>query len=357
MEVVGRKRETSLLKKALISPKSELIAVYGRRRVGKTFLIDVVYAKDKYFEITGLHNGDIADQLEHFYNTLKATWSANKKVDKPTSWFEAFDLLEKYVLASRRKSKKVIFIDEFPWMDTPRSKFLMAFENFWNSFAAKRNDLVVVICGSAAAYMVKRVVKNKGGLHNRITEHIKLSPFNLHETEAFLQSKGIKLTKYDILQLYMVMGGVPHYLDKINPGESVAQIIDRLCFSGDGALHNEFENIFESLFNHHEKHVALIKALTSKKKGLTRSELVKISGLSSGGTFTKALDELMESGFIGQFYPYKKKLKDSVYKLTDEFSLFYLKFMQNKKRLPFEQRQGKQSFYAIFLVLPRCLIK
>ncbi|MGB0431677.1 MAG: AAA family ATPase, partial [Bacteroidia bacterium] len=331
-----------VLKKVLNTPKSEFVAVYGRRRIGKTFLIDTVYSKDKFFEVTGLHNGSLTDQLEHFHSMVLAQWKAKKKLSKPKSWFEAFQQLETFILSSRSKKKKVIFIDEFPWMDTPRSKFLMAFENFWNSFAAKRKDLVVVICGSAAAYMVKRIVKNKGGLHNRITEHIKLSPFNLHETEIFLQQKGAKLTRYDILQLYMIMGGVPHYLDKINQGESVAQIVDRLCFETDGPLFNEFENVFESLFSQHDKHVALIKALASKKKGLTRKELLSISGLASGGTLTQILDELLESGFIGQFYPYKKKVKDSLYRLTDEFSLFYLKFMQNKKRM------GKGTWLSLF---------
>lgn len=342
MSVVGRKNEIDLLRKALFSSKSELIAVYGRRRVGKTFLIDQVYKQDFFFEITGLHNGSYADQLEHFFNVLQTHWKGAKKFKVPDSWFSAFEQLMAFINSSKSSKKKVIFIDEFPWMDTPRSKFLMAFENFWNAYAAKRKDLVVVICGSAAAYMVKNVVKNKGGLHNRITEHIKLLPFNLHETEVFLKNKGINLTRYDVLQLYMVMGGVPHYLDKVQRGESVAKIVDRLCFSQSGALHNEFENIFESLFSQHEKHIAIIKALASRKKGLTRSDLVKISGMPSGGTFTKVLNELLESGFIGQFLPYKKKLKDALFRLTDEYSLFYLKFMQNKKR------QGEGTWLSLY---------
>ncbi|MCB0736472.1 MAG: AAA family ATPase [Bacteroidetes bacterium] len=332
MELVGRKREIELLQNALKSTQSELVAVYGRRRVGKTFLINKVFAKSKYFEITGLHNGNMTDQLQHFSTELLSQWKSKRKLQEPKSWMEAFGQLSDFISASNSTKKKVIFIDEFPWMDTPKSKFMMGFENFWNSYASKRHDLVVVICGSAAAYMVKKVIRNRGGLHNRITQRIRLAPFNLHETEVFLHQKGIKLTRYDILQLYMVMGGVPHYLEKITKGESVAQIVDRLCFEDGGALKNEFQNIFESLFNQHEKHVAVIKALASKKKGLTRSQLLEISGLPSGGTFTKIVEELTESGFIGLNLPYKKKVKDALYRLTDEFSLFYLKFMQGNKQ-------------------------
>jgi len=333
MLVVGRLKEIEVLKQSLKSSRSELIAVYGRRRIGKTYLIGQVYGKHIYFEITGLHNGTLSDQLQHFSKMLAKQWKAGNKLQKPENWFEAFDQLEAFINASRAKSKKVIFIDEFPWMDTPRSKFLMAFENFWNSFAAKRNDLVVVICGSAAAYMVKNIVKNRGGLHNRITQHLRLAPFSLYETEQFLKYKGIKFTRYDVLQLYMAIGGVPHYLDKIKPGQSVHQAIDNLCFSTDGDLVDEFENIFKSLYVQHQKHMAIVATLAQVKKGLSRNDILQKSKLASGGTFSKTLDELIESGFVSQYLPYKKKAKDALYRLTDEYTLFYAKFMSSKKRL------------------------
>jgi uncharacterized protein len=327
MSLIGRKSEISILLDALKSNRSELIVVYGRRRLGKTFLVRNVYKNDIRFEFSGIHSGSLKQQLRNFHLTLSAK---NTGFKKPSDWIEAFHQLSQYIDKLTSKKKKVIFIDEFPWLDTRKSNFLPAFDNFWNSYASKRDDLVVILCGSAASYMIKNIIKSKGGLHNRLTNKIQLLPFNLYETEQLLQNNKVKLSRYDILQIYMAMGGVPHYLEKILPGESVAQTLDRLCFTKDGFLRTEFDNVFASLFDQHDNHEAIIKTLASVRKGLTRNEVLAKSKVKSGGTLSKTLLELEESGFIEKYLPYKGS-KDSLYRLTDEYSMFYIKYIENTK--------------------------
>ena len=330
--IVGRLEEQLLLDEAQTSPRSELIVVYGRRRIGKTFLIREFYKKNIFFEFTGLHNGKLKDQLFNFNTALNRTLKAKDKEEVAESWMEAFSQLEKRINAKAvSKQKKVIFIDEFPWIATARSKFLMSFENFWNSFASKRDDLIVVICGSAASYMVQKIIRNKGGLHNRITRKIRLLPFTLLETKQYLESHRIHYTLYDIVQLYMAIGGVPHYLDQIKRGQSVAQNIDRLCFSKDGLLKNEFVELFQSLFDYSKKHIAIIEALAAIRKGITRTELMKRSKIKSGGDLSLKLEELIESGFVSEYNYYKNKKQLSLYRLSDEYCLFYLKFIKGGK--------------------------
>jgi AAA+ ATPase superfamily predicted ATPase len=326
--LIGREKEIAVLNERLQSNSSELIAVYGRRRVGKTFLIRECYKKNRVFEITGYCGGSMRDQLRNFHSQLKKNYKRINKYPIPKDWFTAFELLESYLDSLRKSDKKVVFIDEFPWLATTRSKFLMAFENFWNTYCTKRNDLVVVICGSAASFMVNRVIRNKGGLHNRITCKIPLKPFNLFETEEYLKSKKVGLTHYDIIHLYMTIGGIPFYLDKIRRGESVAQNIDRLCFDNDGELINEFQDVFISLFSNSLAHEKMIRVLAKTRKGITRNELLKKCGFGSGGPYSNALDELIISGFVHQYASFGKKSRESIYRLTDEYSLFYLKYME-----------------------------
>lgn len=326
-KLIGRKHEIEILTRALNSNKSELIAVYGRRRVGKTFLVRNVFRNNILFEISGIYKVPLKQQLSNFHLTL-----TNKNIGfpKPSDWIEAFDQLSQFISKQRSKKKKVIFIDEFPWLDTRKSRFLPAFDNFWNSYASKRDNLVVVICGSAASYMIQNIIKSKGGLHNRLTEKIQLAPFNLHETEQLLLQNKVKFSRYDILQIYMAMGGIPHYLERISSGESVAQNIDRLCFRKDGFLRSEFENIFASLFDQHENHALIVRTLASIRKGLTRTEIVNRGKVRSGGTLSKTITELEQSGFIEKYIPYQGN-KDAIYRLSDEYSMFYIKYIEKTK--------------------------
>lgn len=330
-KVIGRQEEKKMLQQALKSKVPELIAVYGRRRVGKTFLIRQALQKEIVFEFTGTKETNLKQQLANFTKILGKAAGNEKLYRVPDNWSDAFDLLIHYVTPKLETGKAVIFLDEFPWMNTHKSGFLSAFDYWWNSWGTKQDNLLVIICGSAAAWMIQHVVNNKGGLHNRITRKIRLLPFTLQETEAYLKERKVKLDRYQILQLYMVMGGVPHYLKEIRKGESSAQAIDRLCFSKNGLLQNEFKNLYHSLFDDATRHLAVIKALAKNNCGLTRNEIIDAANLSSGGRITELLDELIESGFITSWLPYDKKSKDAIYKLADEYSHFYIKFMEQER--------------------------
>jgi uncharacterized protein len=332
-ELIGRSAEKAILKDALRSTQAELIAVYGRRRVGKTYLIETVCAEQILFMFSGGKQVALDVQLDNFCSAMHRALQPEALGTFATAknWNEAFRTLVQLLEKHKSEQKRVLFLDEFPWLDQKKSGFLAAFDHFWNNWATRQNWLVVVICGSAASWMIQNVVRNKGGLHNRLTQRIRLRPFNLHETALFLESKHIRLSRYDILQLYMVTGGIPHYLRSIKPGESVAQTIDRLCFTKDGWLSIEFKELYPALFGGAKKHMTVIRALADKQSGLSRSEILERGQFSSGGTVTKVLEELEESGFITAYMPFGKQAKDAIYKLTDEYSLFYLKFIEGSK--------------------------
>ena len=341
--LIGREKEKKILEAALKSNRPELLVVYGRRRIGKTFLIDSVYKKEIKFRFSGIHKASMKEQLANFHLLLS---DKNPKFKEPKSWIEAFHQLGIYFASIKSKKKKVIFIDEFPWLDSRKSSFLAAFDNFWNSFASKRDDIVVIVCGSAASYMIQNIINNKGGLHNRLTERIQLSPFDLNETEQLLKQNKVKFSRYDILQIYMAMGGIPHYLEKIIPGESVPQTIDRLCFNKNGFLRSEFSNVFSSLFEFYEKHESIVRSLAKVRKGLTRNEISQKTKILSGGGLTKALMELEDSGFIENYVPYQGT-KDSIYRLSDEYSMFYIKYIEGTNPSAGDiwiKMQGKQSY-------------
>jgi uncharacterized protein len=329
--IIGREPEIRILQQALASPRAELIAMYGRRRVGKTYLIETVFKKEMVFALTGLNGASRFKQLENFNETLSKAFGLPAEMVTPPNWLKAFRRLINYLEPQLSEAKKVIFLDEFPWLDTPKSGFLSAFDHFWNSWATKQQNLVVVICGSAASWMIQNIVRHKGGLHNRLTRRIRLMPFNLYETEQFLKSLYVNLDRYQIIQLYMATGGIPQYLSDIQPDESAIKIIDRLCFTKDGWLIDEFNSLYSALFDNADKHICVVKALADKPTGLTRTEILEVCQVSSGGGVTKILEELLESGFISEYIPFDKTVKDAIYKLTDEYSLFYLKFIEDSK--------------------------
>jgi uncharacterized protein len=328
MELIGRESERLIIERLIESERSEFLAIYGRRRIGKTFLIDQVCGTKIVFSMTGLHHANLSEQLQNF--TLAFQNKTRKFISKPTNWLEAFNLLIQYI-ENLPKGKKVVFIDELPWLSTPRTNFLGSIEHFWNSWASKRTDILLVVCGSAASWMINNIVKNKGGLHNRLTQTIRLLPFKLKDTELLLKKNGIQFTKYQIAQLYMIMGGVPYYLMAVEKGMSIDQIINDLCFSKDGLLRNEFDYVYHSLFDNPDTHLTIIRALASKNRGLTRSEILEETKLPNAGSTTRLLEELEESGFIIKYTPILNKNKDSLYRIVDFYTLFYLKFIQNQK--------------------------
>ncbi|MBK8634226.1 MAG: ATP-binding protein [Saprospiraceae bacterium] len=329
MEVQGRDKEIALMEQLLESDRSEFLALYGRRRVGKTYLIDQLYGNKMVFAMSGLHDATLPEQLQNFSQAFQS--STKQITPTPKNWLEAFHILIQHIEKIKRPSKKVVFIDELPWLSTARSGFLSSIEHFWNSWASKRKDILLVVCGSAASWMIQNIVRNKGGLHNRITQTIRLLPFTLGETEKLLKSNGIKLSQYQMAQIYMVTGGIPYYLMSVKRGQSVPQIINNLCFNKDALLAKEFDYLFESLFGNGQNHLAIINALAEKNIGLTRTEILKKSKLPNAGSTTRLLDELEESGFIGKYTPFEKKSKDALYRIADPYTLFYYKFIKSTK--------------------------
>lgn len=328
-EIVGRIEEKKQFKELLQSNESEFVAVYGRRRVGKTFLIREYFKQHISFHLTGLSNATLPQQLVNFH-TCMCTGYPKYKETIPVSWFEAFQQLIKRI-EKTKKQKHVIFLDELPWLDTPKSYFISALEHFWNSWASARKDILLIVCGSAASWMIHKLINNKGGLHNRITHRMKINPFTLKECDEYFKYKKISFNRYQIIELYSVMGGIPYYLDAVKKGKSAAQNIDTICFSEQGLLKNEFSNLYASLFKHAEHYEAVVKALSKKSKGLTRDEIINTSKIQNGGGTSKILSDLEESGFIRKYTPFGKQYRESLYQLVDFYTLFYFNFIQAKK--------------------------
>lgn len=331
-KIIGRVEELAILEKLLLSPDPEFIAVYGRRRVGKTHLIREFFGDKICFEITGMYNVSLTDQLTNFSRALGKAAGMVIQPQRPRSWAEAFLQLEQFLQSRREKDKTgklVVFLDELPWLNTPRSKFISAFEHFWNTYGSRQKNLILVVCGSAASWMIQNIVRSKGALHNRLTRQMRLLPFTLAETEEFLLKRNIKLTRFQIIELYMVMGGVPFYLMQAEQGLSAAQIIDNVCFTPTGLLRNEYEKLYSSLFENSEVHLKIVSLLVQKQSGLSRNELLAATKLNTGGTLSRVLEELEESGFIESRIPFGKKVNDSLYRIADEFTLFYFAWIKN----------------------------
>ena len=331
-KLIGRKKELEQLKKLIDVESPAFLAVYGRRRVGKTYLIRQAFDNQFDFYLTGISNGSLTQQLANFHVALIQFDPLANGKEPASDWFTAFQQLIALLKSSKRR-KKIIFLDELPWLDTAQSNFISALEHFWNSWASARNDIILIVCGSAAGWMTNKLIHNRGGLYNRVTCRIKLEPFTLKECEEFLKYKSGIFDRYQIVQLYMVLGGIPFYLEQVDPTESAAQNINRLFFETNGLLRAEFESLYKSLFNKAEKHMAVIEILSKKAKGLTRSELIKGAKLSTGGGITRILKELEESNFIRRYISYGKIEKNSLYQLTDFYSLFYLRFIKKAGNL------------------------
>ncbi|MBQ9059086.1 MAG: AAA family ATPase [Atopobiaceae bacterium] len=324
--IVAREREIQVLTSTLEEEYSQFIAVYGRRRVGKTFLILESFDYTFTFQHSGLANGSLSDQLYAFTDSLRDAGLQN--FAQPKNWLEAFSLLKELIRSSQSK-KKVVFIDELSWMDTPKSGFVTALESFWNGWASARKDIVLIVCASATSWMLNKIIHNKGGLYNRLTNRIHLQPFTLRECEEYLHAQGIELSKHQILECYMIMGGVPYYWSFLEKGKSLSQNIDSMFFSRDAILAHEFDHLYASLFSHPEDYLKIVSALAGKKAGLTREELVASTKLADSGALSKKLDELESCGFVRKYHAYGKAKRGALFQLIDNFTLFYYKFLSN----------------------------
>lgn len=337
--MVGREKEISELTEKYKKDRAELVAVYGRRRVGKTYLVDETFKGRITFRHAGLSPVEMAEQprvrplkqqLKAFYYSLLTQGMAKKHC--PTDWLEAFFMLEMHLQSVDDGSRQLVFLDELPWMDTPKSGFITAFEAFWNGWACHRN-VMVVVSGSATSWIKDKLINNHGGLYGRVTYEIKLEPFSLRECEQLFAERGISLSRYDIVQSYMIFGGIPFYLNYFQRGRSLAQNVDELFFQNGAKLRPEYDRLFSSLFANPDMMKTIVKVLSKRSKGYTRKELAALSGYPEGGSLTKDLAALIASNFIIRYIPFGDGKKEEHYKLVDPFCIFYLKYVENQDSL------------------------
>ena len=323
--ILGREEELDILKEAALDDRSRFIAVYGRRRIGKTFLIREAFGYRFTFQHAGLSDGGIREQIFAFESSIKDAGGTFS--DKAKNWLEAFEDLKELIRLSREE-RKIIFIDELSWMDTQNSDLIVALENFWNGWASARKDIVLIVSASATSWMINKVIHNKGGLYNRLTDRIGLGSFTLAECEKYVKACKLNLNRDQILQYYMIFGGVPYYWTFLRKGLSIPQNVDRILFDKEAPLKDEFEHLYSSIFRYPETYIRIIKTLGCKKVGMTREELISASGIPNSGNLSKKLEELESCGFIRKYTSYGKKSKAAVYQLIDHFTLFYYQFME-----------------------------
>lgn len=325
---IGREKECTVLQKCVESDSAQLVIVYGRRRVGKTFLINQFFNGRFDFKVTGLYNQPKESQLKAFMTELDSQTQRENTV--PNDWMDAFILLKTYLASLEKNEKHIVFFDEMPWFDTQKSDFLAAFEWFWNDWGSTQDNLIVIVCGSATAWMVEKIDKNKGGLFNRQTRRIFLEPFTLKETEDYLKSRHISWERYDIAECYMIMGGIPFYLSQLDEELTYTQNIDNLFFRKRAVLWDEFDHLYKTLFSNSEQHIKVVEALSSKRIGLTKKEILEKTKLPNNGLFSKVLENLVNSGFVRVYPFYGNKSLKTLYQLADFYTMFYYKFLKNK---------------------------
>lgn len=325
-KLIARDKECQLLQQSLQSDESEFVIICGRRRIGKTFLVEQFFERKYDFKFVGGHNMKTRDQLSNFAKALRKY--SGKRHESFKTWFEAFDALEEYLESLPNERKKIVFIDEMPWMDSSRSDFISALENFWNGWANGESDILLVATGSATSWMTDKLLKNRGGLYNRIRQRIYLKPFTLKETEEYLKSQSFDWDRYQILQSYMLTGGVPFYLKMLNPKLSFAQNLDTLCFSDNGILRIEFDELYNSIFSRADSYIDIVRTLAKNKSGLNRQEISEKTNLS-GAFLTKILTNLERCNFIEKTNVFGIRKRETIYKLVDFYTLFYFKFIED----------------------------
>ncbi len=323
MKLIGREIQKVQIEKYYNENRSHFIAVYGRRRVGKTFLIKEYFQNNFTFYCTGLLNGNKNQQLHNFVTNMNRQLKYFDENASINNWYDGFNELIRALSEIKENQKKVIFMDELPWMDSPGSDFLLGLEYFWNSWASTQKDILFIVCGSATSWIVNKLFNNTGGLYNRVTAKINVEPFTLNECQSFFQEKGFQYNQAQCIESYMVFGGIPYYLDKFSKELSPAQNINDNCFGKNAFLAMEYQMLFKSLFKKHQFYMSVVEAICTKNKGLTREEIAKSTKLSDGGSLTKILLDLELSNFIKKYTPLGKKSKGSLFQMTDSFCLFY----------------------------------
>lgn len=332
MNLIGRIKEQECLLSMLESERAEFLAIYGRRRIGKTYLVRQFFDKKKcvFFNSIGIKDGNMKTQVDRFVKEIGQVFYKGTEIKEQNNWFDAFDALTEAIDKFVSTDKKVVlFFDEFPWMETHKSGLLQALDYIWNKQWSNNSRIKLIICGSSASWIINKIINNKAGLHNRITKKIQLMPFNLKETHEFLAKKNITLNHKQITQLYMTTGGVPYYLQEAQKGLSATQLVEKLAFHHDSILFKEFDNLFSSLFDDAETYIDLLRIIAKNKTGTGQEEIIKESKhFSRGGRVVKKLSELEEAGFIISFKPHFHKKRGIYYRLIDEYTLFYLDWIE-----------------------------
>lgn len=325
--IIGRKEECHRLDRCMSERQAQLIVVYGRRRVGKTYLIQQYFDGRFDFKFTGAYRQPREVQLANFAREMSRQASSWQAV--PKDWDEAFAVLRDYLSSLSQDEKRIVFFDEMPWMDTQRSGFMAAFEWFWNDWGASQENLVFVVCGSATSWMIENFDENKGGLFNRQTCRLYLLPFTLSEVEQYLQSRQIEWARYDIAECYMIMGGIPYYLSLLDSQRSYLDNIDNLFFRKRAELWDEFDHLYQTLFENSEQYIKVVEILGKKRSGMTRSELIKETEISANGKLSKMLKSLTDSGFVREYAFFGHKKKETIYQLADYYTAFYFRFIKD----------------------------
>ena len=329
-EIIGRHKEQDLLSEYLGSGRAELIAVYGRHRVGKTFLIRKYFKNTFAFDMTGVLEGTRIEQMAAFNTALKIYGYQGKKCN---TWLDAFFALRELLERKMREGERqVIFIDELPCLDTPKAGFVKALGHFWNSWANWHPEIMLIVCGSATSWMVRNVIDNHGGLHDRVTHEMALHQFSLSEAEEFFNAKGFMWNRLSVMQAYMAVGGVPYYMSLFNRKESPAMAIDRLFFAEKAEMRSEYRRLFSSLFRNPQPYLDIISVLASKRNGLTRDEISQFLGNHNNGHLGDMLTDLEYCDFIRKYRVQGKGVKrnSAIYQLVDFYTIFYHTFVKSK---------------------------
>jgi hypothetical protein len=321
---VGRKNELRMLNDAYRSGKDELVVLYGRRRIGKSSLVKRFAEKKKaYYEFEALEGETTPGQINHFLQQLK------KQIDDPildsvrfANWEQVFTYLTEKVINRKSKVKKILFLDELPWMAAGRIRLVSLLKYYWDNHW-KSKHVMLILCGSVASFMVKKVL-HSNALYGRTTIEILLKGFSPEEAARLLSKKR---SREETLNYQLVFGGVPKYLEQINTSQSFNKNMNTLCFSPHGIMLKEVERIFYSQFREPRTYLKIINLL---KNGIfSLSEISSKTKIPSGGGLKQYLKNLERAEMIRSYIPFDRSgnSKFKKYTLADEFLVFFFKYM------------------------------
>ncbi len=275
MNFVGRDYELDQLNTLYKAEGSQLVAVYGRRRVGKSTLVEQLMLHKPNLQFEGLEKVRTKGQIEQFTIDLRHQ-VADSILDSVVfaNWQAVFEYLTRYF--DECQEKQLIFFDEFQWMAVGQSKLVSLIKSYWDRYWSKQN-IMLVLCGSVSSYMIKRVIKSKA-MYGRINYELALQPFSPPEIKLLLNNKR---SNDEVLLYSLIFGGIPKYLREIDVSKSFDQNMSQLLFVRNGQLVGEYEKIFYSQFKEPKIYEAIAKVLSTQP--MSQEDIAKKIKLSSGG--------------------------------------------------------------------------